>query len=70
MQSHDGTGSCNNGGVQDPCPQSEITQMIKDGATGTAAGDGLEQCLSETHATDVSESVFPQPPYPSLNNSD
>jgi len=57
MQSHDGAGSCNNGGVQDPCPQSEITQMIKDGATGTAAGDGLEQTLSEAQATDVSKCV-------------
>ncbi|TKA35898.1 hypothetical protein B0A54_12345 [Friedmanniomyces endolithicus] len=55
MQSHDGTGSCNNGAVQNPCPSSEITQMITDGATGTAAGDGLKQCMSESKATDVSE---------------
>ncbi|KAK5133713.1 hypothetical protein LTR08_007467 [Meristemomyces frigidus] len=56
MQSHDGAGSCNNGGtVQDPCPASEITQMIKDGATGTAAGDGLEQCITESDASDVSK---------------
>ncbi len=55
MQSHDGAGSCNNGAVQNPCPSSEITQMITDGATGTAAGDGLKQCMSESKATDVSE---------------
>lgn len=55
MQSHDGTGSCNNGAVQDPCPSSEITQMIKDGTTGTASGDGLEQTMSQSGATDVSK---------------
>ncbi|KAK4958434.1 Protein nud1 [Elasticomyces elasticus] len=55
MQSHDGTGSCNNGAVQDPCPSDEITQMIKDGSTGTAAGDGLEQTISQSGATDVSK---------------
>ena len=32
--------------------------MIKDGATGTAAGDGLKQTLSESHATDVSMCVL------------
>jgi len=55
MQSHDGTGSCNNGAVHDPCPSDEITQMIKDGSTGTAAGDGLEQTISQSGATDVSK---------------
>lgn len=55
MQSHDGTGTCNSDGdVQDPCPMSEITQMIEDGTEGTSSGDGLEQCLSESGATDVS----------------
>ncbi|KAF2763652.1 hypothetical protein EJ03DRAFT_283713, partial [Teratosphaeria nubilosa] len=54
MQSHDGTGSCNNGGVQDPCPQSEITQMIEDGTTGTSEGDGLEQTLRQAGCEDVS----------------
>ena len=29
--------------------------MIKDGSTGTAAGDGLQQCLTESQATDVSK---------------
>ena len=58
MQSHDGAGTCNNAatvGVLNPCPASEITQMIEDGSEGTAAGDGLEQCLSESGATDVSK---------------
>jgi hypothetical protein len=44
MQSHDGTGTC--AGV-DPCPQSEITQMISDGTAGTSSGDGLKQLLAQ-----------------------
>jgi isopentenyl diphosphate isomerase/L-lactate dehydrogenase-like FMN-dependent dehydrogenase len=33
MQDHAGTGTCNsNGNVQNPCPNSEITQMIQDGS--------------------------------------
>jgi hypothetical protein len=33
MQSHDGKGTCNDrGSVLNPCPQSEITQMINDGS--------------------------------------
>ncbi|KAF2154010.1 hypothetical protein K461DRAFT_267087 [Myriangium duriaei CBS 260.36] len=56
MQTNQGTGSCNrNGNVQDPCPDSEIKQMITDGTTGTASGDGLEQCMMETNASDVSK---------------
>lgn len=55
MQTNQGTGSCNrNGVVQTPCPNSEILQMIEDGTTGTATGDGLKQCLAETGVTDVS----------------
>ncbi|KAH0106857.1 carbohydrate-binding module family 50 protein, partial [Aureobasidium melanogenum] len=55
MQDHAGTGTCNSGGViQDPCPASEIEQMIVDGTEGTASGDGLVQCLKETDVTDVS----------------
>ncbi|PSS16958.1 hypothetical protein M430DRAFT_19925 [Amorphotheca resinae ATCC 22711] len=54
MQSHDGSGSCNDGSVLNPCPPSQITQMIEDGTTGTASGDGLKQCLSKAGATDVS----------------
>ena len=29
--------------------------MIKDGSTGTAAGDGLSQLISQTAASDVSK---------------
>lgn len=48
MQSHEGTGTCNDGtNVQNPCPASEILQMIKDGSEGTAAGAGLQQCLAQ-----------------------
>ncbi|KAG9710855.1 carbohydrate-binding module family 50 protein, partial [Aureobasidium melanogenum] len=55
MQDHAGSGTCNSGGViQDPCPASEIEQMIVDGTEGTASGDGLVQCLKETDVTDVS----------------
>lgn len=55
MQSHDGAGSCNRGGtVQNPCPESEILQMIQDGTEGTSSGDGLQQCLKETGVSDVS----------------
>nr|POE72345.1 hypothetical protein CFP56_12218 [Quercus suber] len=55
MQDHDGTGTCNDATSSNPCPQSAIQQMIKDGVTGTAAGDGLEQCIAESHASDVSK---------------
>ncbi|EMC91759.1 hypothetical protein BAUCODRAFT_49760, partial [Baudoinia panamericana UAMH 10762] len=56
MQDHDGSGTCNDAGtVQNPCPSSEITQMITDGTEGTAAGDGLVQTLSEANASDVSK---------------
>jgi hypothetical protein len=54
MQSHDGSGSCNNGGVQNPCPSTEIVQMIKDGTSGTSSGDGLQQILAGIGGTDVS----------------
>lgn len=55
MRSHDGTGTCNDSGViQDPCPSSEITQMIEDGTAGTSSGDGLKQCLAETGVSDMS----------------
>ena len=46
FQSYEGTGSCNDGSsVQNPCPESQIHQMIEDGVEGTAAGDGLKQLL-------------------------
>ncbi|KAG9688202.1 carbohydrate-binding module family 50 protein, partial [Aureobasidium melanogenum] len=55
MQDHAGSGTCNSGGViQNPCPASEIEQMIVDGTEGTASGDGLVQCLKEADVTDVS----------------
>jgi hypothetical protein len=47
MQSHDGAGTC--AGVN-PCPASEITQMIKDGVAGTSSGNGLTQLLAQTKA--------------------
>ncbi|CEJ82059.1 hypothetical protein VHEMI02150 [[Torrubiella] hemipterigena] len=43
MQSHNGSGSC--AGVN-PCPQSQILQMIRDGTAGTSSGDGLQQTLA------------------------
>ncbi|OKL55489.1 hypothetical protein UA08_09182 [Talaromyces atroroseus] len=47
MQSHDGTGTCVD---TNPCPQSEITQMIEDGTEGTSSGNGLEQYIAEVQA--------------------
>ncbi|KAI1325021.1 putative muramidase [Xylariaceae sp. FL0255] len=44
MQSHDGAGTC--AGVN-PCPKAEITQMIKDGVSGTSSGDGLKQTVAQ-----------------------
>ena len=56
FQSHDGAGSCNNGGsVQNPCPQSEITQMVEDGVKGTSEGPGLQLHLAQTGSKDVSQ---------------
>jgi hypothetical protein len=48
MQSHDGFGSCNRDGVfQNPCPESEILQMIIDGVEGTATGPGLKELIAQ-----------------------
>ncbi|QIW98851.1 hypothetical protein AMS68_004369 [Peltaster fructicola] len=55
FQSHDGSGSCNDGSAINPCPMSEITQMVTDGAAGTAAGDGLKQTIAEAGTSDVSK---------------
>ncbi|KAF7897764.1 uncharacterized protein EAF01_008730 [Botrytis porri] len=56
MQSHEGSGSCNSGSsVQNPCPKSEMVQMITDGTAGTSSGDGLAQCLKESGSSDVSK---------------
>ena len=54
MQDHDGAGTCNDGGVQNPCPNSEITEMIQEGSAGTDSGDGLAQCINESNSGDVS----------------
>lgn len=48
MQSHDGTGTC--AGV-DPCPSSQITQMVHDGVAGTSSGDGLQQLIAKAKGT-------------------
>jgi LysM repeat protein len=55
MQDHDGAATCNEGGVQNPCPAATITQMIRDGAAGTPAGEGLKQTIARSGATDVSK---------------
>jgi hypothetical protein len=48
FQSNQGTGSCNNGtGLQIPCPESEIHQMVEDGVAGTQSGEGLQQLLAK-----------------------
>ena len=60
MQSHNGPGTCwakSSTGqvtVKNPCPAATITQMISDGAAGTATGDGLAQCLNQAGTSDVS----------------
>ena len=55
MQDHNGAGTCNDAGVvQNPCPNSEITEMITEGTGGTPDGDGLAQCINESGAGDVS----------------
>lgn len=58
FQDHDGNGTCNDpkmGGVQNPCPMSQIQQMVEDGVAGTAAGAGLEQCITQAASTDISK---------------
>jgi hypothetical protein len=47
MQDHNGDASCNEGGIQDPCPDATIHQMIVDGVMGTRFGDGLQQLLKK-----------------------
>lgn len=44
MQSHNGSGNC---AGKNPCPKSQIEQMIKDGTEGTKSGDGLKQLLAK-----------------------
>ena len=57
MQDHDGAGTC--AGVE-PCPASEITQMITDGTAGTSAGPGLATLLNQAQAaiSDSSSRAF------------
>ena len=57
MQSHDGSGTCVN---TDPCPASEITQMITDGTAGTSSGAGLQQLLAQAESalSDTSSRAF------------
>nr|POE93655.1 hypothetical protein CFP56_19667 [Quercus suber] len=52
FQSHQGSGSCNNGPgqVKNPCPATEIKQMVKDGVAGTSSGDGLQQTIAGSGA--------------------
>ncbi|CAG9996973.1 unnamed protein product [Clonostachys byssicola] len=45
MQSHNGAGTC---AGKNPCPNAQILQMIRDGTSGTKAGDGIKQCLAKT----------------------
>ena len=48
FQDHDGSASCNNGGVvTNPCPADTITAMISQGVAGTSSGAGLVQCISQ-----------------------
>lgn len=47
MQSHNGSGTCFG---KNPCPASQITQMIRDGTAGTSSGDGLKQTLASAKA--------------------
>ncbi|KAN0072603.1 hypothetical protein V8E54_009532 [Elaphomyces granulatus] len=61
MQSHDGKGTCNDrGSVLNPCPQSEITQMINDGTAGTSSGDGLIQILDRRGGPSAAAQSFYQ----------
>lgn len=39
--------------VSTPCPQSEILEMIRDGSSGTASGDGLQQLLVQAGGSDA-----------------
>jgi hypothetical protein len=51
MQDHDGEATCNSDiapyPVLNPCPQSKITAMVRQGTAGTLAGDGLANCINE-----------------------
>jgi hypothetical protein len=51
MQSHNGQGTCNENSVSTPCTQEQVTQMVSDGAAGTASGDGLIQIINRLGGT-------------------
>lgn len=58
FQSHEGTGTCNtNTQIQDPCPSSEISQMVTDGVVGTASSSdySLQGTLKTAACSDVSQ---------------
>ena len=55
MQDHDGEHTCNEGGVQNPCPKDQIFGMINDGASGTPQGDGLKQTLQQAGNDDTAK---------------
>ena len=48
MQDHNGWATCNEGGVQTPCPDNTITNMIREGTAGTSSGDGLANCINQS----------------------
>ncbi|OJD38865.1 glycoside hydrolase [Diplodia corticola] len=48
MQCHSGDGTCAN---KNPCPNSAILQMIREGSAGTNKGDGLAQVLNKAQST-------------------
>jgi hypothetical protein len=60
LQSDNGQGNCNGqaigGAVLNPCPSSQITQMISDGVAGTGSGTTcLQEGLSTAGCEDVSK---------------
>lgn len=56
MQDHTGSHSCNRGtkgetwGLINPCPDDQISGMIRDGVGGTTTGDGLAGLLNQAVA--------------------
>ncbi|ORY10318.1 hypothetical protein BCR34DRAFT_588659 [Clohesyomyces aquaticus] len=54
FQDHDGKATCNEGGVQNPCPKDTITTMIMEGA-GVGNDFGLKQTIELSKASDVSK---------------
>ncbi|KAK5989646.1 hypothetical protein PT974_07901 [Cladobotryum mycophilum] len=54
MQDHNGSATCNENGVQNPCPSSTIAKMISEGTAGTNDGDGLANCINQSGRGDVS----------------